>query len=169
VIVCVRTGMSSRGRRLAIEIYRDRTPSMILKCISSPFGTLALPSSSVRSVHASRPLSLPAHPASLVEASAGFHRSPLLLSAKFSKVSCTHSTHPHSALAVAAEVSRQGTAKQRSPSRSHHRLSSSTLARFTVTCSCVPQARTCVTPRLLHGFAANVDRRRPVAHPYQTE
>src|SRR5215475_11849237 len=83
---------------------------MILKYICSSFEELAGPSSSARCMRAIWPLSLLSHPASLSEAPAVSQWSLLLFSVTFVLVSCIHSTHAHSALAVAVQASRDSAA-----------------------------------------------------------
>src|SRR5262245_5234105 len=83
---------------------------MILKYICSSLKELAGSSSSARWMLAIWPLSLLLQPASLSEAPAVFQWSLLLFSVTFVLVSCTHSTHAHSAWAVAVVVSSESTA-----------------------------------------------------------
>jgi len=99
-------GRSVGGCRLAIKYSETVRPSMILKYICSSFEELPGPSSSARCMRAIWPLSLLSHPASLAEAPAVSQWSLVLFSLTFVLVSCTHSTHAHSALAVVAEASR---------------------------------------------------------------
>src|SRR5215831_6636301 len=110
---------------------------MILKYASSSFKELA-GSSSARCMRAIWPLSLLSHPALLSEAPAVSQWSLLLFSVTFVLVSCTHSTHAHSALTVVAQASRDSLVDHRSPSQSHHRWPYSALDHFKLTRSCAP-------------------------------